>query len=105
MEAQGFELPPGYTTEIGGEQAESNDAVGDLLTYVGLLLLVMGTALVLSLRSFRSAGIVAVVGISSVGMALFSLRAFGSVLGFMAIVGTMGLIVLPLTAASLCYRQ
>ena len=92
METQGFELPPGYTTEIGGEQAESNDAVGDLLTYVGLLLLVMGTALVLSLRSFRSAGIVAVVGIGSVGMALFSLWAFGSVLGFMAIVGTMGLI-------------
>ncbi|MEM9162463.1 MAG: efflux RND transporter permease subunit, partial [Cyanobacteria bacterium P01_F01_bin.4] len=92
MAARGFELPPGYYTEIGGEQAESSNATGDLLTYVGLLLLVMGTALVLSLRSFRSAGIVAVVGIGSVGMALFALWAFGSVLGFMAIVGTMGLI-------------
>ncbi|MEO0456893.1 MAG: efflux RND transporter permease subunit, partial [Cyanobacteria bacterium P01_A01_bin.114] len=92
MAARGFELPPGYYTEIGGEQAESSDATGDLLAYVGLLLLVMGTALALSLRSFRSAGIVAVVGIGSVGMALFSLWAFGSVLGFMAIVGTMGLI-------------
>lgn len=92
MVEEGFELPPGYRTEVGGEQAESNDAVGDLLTYVGLLLLVMMTALVLSLRSFRSAGIVAAVGIGSVGMALFSLWASGSVLGFMAIVGTMGLI-------------
>ena len=92
MAAQGFELPPGYTTEIGVEPAESGDATGDLLAYVGLLFLVMGTALVLSLRSFRSAGIVAAVGIGSVGMALFSLWFFGSVLGFMAIVGTMGLI-------------
>ncbi|MEM1242434.1 MAG: efflux RND transporter permease subunit [Cyanobacteria bacterium P01_H01_bin.26] len=92
METQGFVLPQGYYTEIGGEQAESSDATGDLLTYVGLLLLVMGTALVLSLRGFRSAAIVAFVGIGSVGMALFSLLIFRSVLGFMAIVGTMGLI-------------
>ena len=92
MDAKGFELPPGYSTELGGEQAESSSATGDLLSYVGLLLIAMGTALVLSLKSFRSAGIVAFVGIGSVGMALFSLWAFGSLLGFMAIVGTMGLI-------------
>ncbi len=92
MEAQGFELPPGYTTEIGGEQAESSDATSDLLGSVGLLLMAMATALVLSLQSFRSAGIVAMIGVGSVGMALFSLWAFGSLLGFMAIVGTMGLI-------------
>lgn len=92
MAEQGFELPPGYTTEIGGEQAESSDATGDLLGSVGLLLVAMATALVLSLQSFRSAGIVAAVGVGSVGMALFSLWAFGSLLGFMAIVGAMGLI-------------
>ncbi|MEM8808233.1 MAG: efflux RND transporter permease subunit, partial [Cyanobacteria bacterium P01_G01_bin.38] len=92
METQGFELPPGYYTEIGGEQAESNDATGDLLDPLGLLLIAMATALVLSLQSFRSAAIVAMVGVGSVGMALFSLWAFGSLLGFMAIVGAMGLI-------------
>ncbi len=92
LDAKGFELPPGYTTEIGGEQAESSDATGDLLSYVGLLLVAMGAALVLSLQSFRSAGIVAAVGIGSVGMAFFSLFVFDSLLGFMAIVGTMGLI-------------
>ncbi len=92
LAARGFETPPGYYTEVGGEQAESGSAVGALLAYVGLLLLLMGTTLVLSLRSFRSAGIVAAIGIGSVGMALFSLRAFGSLMGFMAVVGTMGLI-------------
>ncbi|MGC1310120.1 MAG: efflux RND transporter permease subunit [Phormidesmis sp.] len=92
MAEQGFELPPGYYTEVGGEQAESSDATGQLLAYVGLLLVAMSTALVLSLQSFRAAMIVAFVGIGSVGMALFSLWAFDSLLGFMAIVGTMGLI-------------
>ncbi|MEO1388353.1 MAG: efflux RND transporter permease subunit [Cyanobacteria bacterium J06634_6] len=92
LEDQSFELPPGYATELGGEQAESSDATGDLFGSAGLLLLAMMTALVLSLQSFRSAGIVAAVGIGSVGMALFSLWAFGSLLGFMAIVGAMGLI-------------
>ncbi|MEO0942944.1 MAG: efflux RND transporter permease subunit [Cyanobacteria bacterium J06642_12] len=87
-----FELPPGYSYEFGGEQAERNSAVGNLLLFVPLLMLVMVTALVLSLGSFRQAGIVAVVAIASIGMALFSLKLFDSVMGFMAIVGSMGLV-------------
>jgi len=87
-----FELPPGYRAEVGGEQAEQSQAVGNLLLYVPLLGIVMMAALVLSLGSFRQAGIVAFVGIGSVGMALFSLKVFGAVFGFMAIVGTLGLV-------------
>jgi multidrug efflux pump subunit AcrB len=99
LEANNFELPPGYRYEFGGEFAERNSAVGNLLLYVPLLVLVMITALVLSLGSFRQAGIVAVVAIGSVGMALFSLKAFGSLLGFMAIVGTMGLVGIAINGA------
>ncbi|MEL7508797.1 MAG: efflux RND transporter permease subunit [Cyanobacteria bacterium J06554_1] len=87
-----FELPPGYWLEYGGEQAEQSQAQGDLVLYVPLLALVMVMALVLSLGSFRQAGIVAMVGVGSVGMALFSLKVFGAVMGFMAIVGSMGLV-------------
>lgn len=87
-----FEVPPGYWFEFGGEQAEQSQAQGNLLLYVPLLTLVMVIALVLSLGSFRQAGIVAVVGIGSVGTALFSLKVFGAVMGFMAIVGSMGLV-------------
>ena len=87
-----FELPPGYWSEYGGEEAEQSDAVGNLLLYVPLLVLVMIIALVLSLGSFRQAGIVAMVAIGSVGMAFFSLKFFDAVLGFMAIIGTMGLV-------------
>ncbi|MEL6384781.1 MAG: efflux RND transporter permease subunit, partial [Cyanobacteria bacterium J06626_18] len=74
-------------------------AVGNLVLYVPLILLVMITALVLSLGSFRLAGIVAFVAIGSVGMALFSLKVFGSLLGFMAIVGTMGLVGIAINGA------
>ncbi|WP_413162199.1 efflux RND transporter permease subunit [Capilliphycus salinus ALCB114379] len=92
LEKRNFELPPGYRYEFGGEYAERNQALGNLVLYVPLLVLVMAAALVLSLGSFRQAGIVAAVAIGSVGMAQFSLWALGSVIGFMAIVGTMGLV-------------
>ncbi|MGF1522009.1 MAG: efflux RND transporter permease subunit [Leptolyngbyaceae cyanobacterium] len=99
LAANSFELPPGYYYEFGGEFEERNSAVGNLVLYVPLIVLVMITALVLSLGSFRQAGIVAFVAIGSVGMALFSLKAFGSLLGFMAIVGTMGLVGIAINGA------
>ncbi|BAY87017.1 acriflavin resistance protein [Calothrix parasitica NIES-267] len=99
LEAQNFELPPGYRYEYGGEQAESGEATGNLMSTVGLLGLIMVITLVLSLGSFRMAGIVFAVGAGSVGLALFALWAFGSVFGFMAIVGTMGLIGIAINGA------
>jgi multidrug efflux pump subunit AcrB len=92
LEERNFELPPGYRYEFGGEQAERNEAVGNLLLYVPLLVLMMITAMVLSLGSFRQAAIIAAVAVGSIGMAQFSLWLFGSLMGFMAIVGTMGLV-------------
>ncbi|MBE9098303.1 efflux RND transporter permease subunit [Vacuolonema iberomarrocanum] len=99
LEAENFELPPGYSYEFGGEYAERSTAVGNLMLYVPLLLLVMLTALVLSLESFRQTGIIAAVAVGSIGMALFSLKIFGSLLGFMAIVGTMGLVGIAINGA------
>ncbi|NEQ44874.1 MAG: efflux RND transporter permease subunit [Leptolyngbya sp. SIOISBB] len=87
-----FELPPGYRYEFGGEFEEQNSAMGNLLLFVPLLVVGMVASLVLSLGSFRLAGVLAVVAVGSIGMALLSLKVFGAVLGFMAIVGTMGLI-------------
>ena len=92
LETEGFELPPGYRYEWGGEISESSQAQGNLALFVPILLVVMMTALVLSLGSFRQAGIVGGVAIGCIGMALFSLKVTNSPLGFMAIVGTMGLV-------------
>ncbi len=87
-----FQLPPGYSMEWGGESAERNRAVGNLFSTVGILIVLMVVTLVLSFNSFRSAGIVFLVAIGSVGLALASLWFFGYPLGFMSILGTVGLI-------------
>jgi len=92
LAAAEFKLPPGYRYEWGGELSESSEAQGNLALYVPILLVVMMTALVLSLGSFRQAGIVAGVAVGCIGTALFSLKVAGAPLGFMAIIGTMGLV-------------
>ena len=92
LAATGFELPPGYTMTVGGESAERDDAVGGLLGAVGMLLVLMVASLVLSFDSFRLAGLIGLVGLLAVGLAMLALRLFGFPFGFMAIVGTMGLV-------------
>ncbi|ABW31633.1 efflux RND transporter permease subunit [Acaryochloris marina] len=87
-----FQLPPGYSMEWGGEAAERNEAVGNLLSTAGIFIVLMVSVLVLSFNSFRSAGIILLVAVGSVGLALASLWLFGYPLGFMAILGTVGLV-------------
>ncbi|MCG8651515.1 MAG: efflux RND transporter permease subunit, partial [Pirellulales bacterium] len=92
LEQAGFELPPGYSMEWGGEAAKRNDAVGNLMANVGLLMVMMVATLVLSFASFRIAGIIGVVAFLSAGLGVGALWLFGYPFGFMAIVGTMGLV-------------
>ncbi|MDJ0897270.1 MAG: efflux RND transporter permease subunit [Xenococcus sp. MO_188.B8] len=87
-----FQLPSGYSFEFAGESAERNKAVDNLMSTVSLILILMVATLVLSFGSFRSAGIIALVGISSIGLGLASLWWFDFPLGFMAILGTVGLV-------------
>ena len=87
-----FQLPPGYSMAWGGEAAERNEAVGNLLSSVGILIVLVVAVLVLSFNSFRSAGIIFLVAIGSVGLALACLWLFGYPLGFLSILGTVGLI-------------
>lgn len=88
----GFQLPQGYSMEYGGEAAERDEAVGNLMADIPLLIALMIATLVTSFRSFRVAFIVAVVGGLSIGLGLGSLWAFGFPFGFMGVVGTMGLV-------------
>jgi multidrug efflux pump len=92
MAAKGFTLPPGYALRVGGEAAQRDDAVGNLMTSVGVLAVVMIATLVLTFSSFRLAALLAVTATLSVGLGLAALWLFGYPFGFMAIVGTMGLI-------------
>ncbi|MEM7307433.1 MAG: efflux RND transporter permease subunit [Planctomycetota bacterium] len=85
-------LPAGITLAFGGESAERDEAVGNLAASVGVLLVLMVATLVLSFQSFRRAALIGLVGVLAVGLSLGSLAFFGHPFGFMAIVGTMGLI-------------
>ena len=92
LTAADFRLPDGYEMEYGGEAAKRNDAVGNLMANVGVLMVLMVATLVLSFDSFRRAAIVGAVAALSVGLGLAAIWSFGYPFGFMAIVGLMGLV-------------
>lgn len=85
-------LPAGYALELGGEAEQRTQAVDNLIANAVVLFALMLLTLVTVFRSFRSAWLIAVVGSLSVGLGPLALHLFGFPFGFMAIVGTMGLI-------------
>ncbi len=87
-----FSLPGGYSLQFGGETEQRSHAVDKLIANGFVLFALMLLTLVASFRSFRCAFIVACVGGLSVGLGPLALLVFGFPFGFMAIVGTMGLI-------------
>ncbi|MBE9216868.1 efflux RND transporter permease subunit [Plectonema cf. radiosum LEGE 06105] len=92
LENNKFALPPGYKFEFGGEQEQRNDAVGGLVSTVGVLIILMIATLVLSLGSFQLAGVIGIVAIASFGLGLFSIWLFDYPFGFNPIIGSVGLI-------------
>lgn len=87
-----FVLPPGYSFEFGGESEERNDAIGGLISTVGVIVVVMIATLVLSLGSFQLSTIIGIVAIASFGLGVFSVWLFDYPFGFNPIIGTVGLI-------------
>ena len=87
-----FELPDGYSLQFGGETEQRTQAVEKLIANGVVLFALMLLTLVASFQSFRCALIVASVGGLSIGLGPLALSIFGFPFGFMAIVGTMGLV-------------
>ncbi|MEO1094987.1 MAG: efflux RND transporter permease subunit [Cyanobacteria bacterium J06638_28] len=96
LAAKNWQLPAGYRLEYGGEADARGDAVGNLLSAVGVLAILMTATLVLSFNSFGLAALLGSVAILAVGLAALALKLFGSLFGFTAILGTLGLIGLAL---------
>ena len=88
----GIELPQGYRLTYGGEVEARGTAEGNLFSTVGILLVLMAATLVLSLQSFTLAGAIGAVAVASVGLSMAALKLFDYPLGFMAILGTLGLV-------------
>ena len=87
-----WQLPNGYSYEFGGEAEQKSNALGSLVSTVGVIAVLMVATLVLSLGSFRLAAVIGVVAIASFGLGLFAIWLFGYPFGFNPIIGTVGLI-------------
>jgi multidrug efflux pump subunit AcrB len=92
LDEAAFELPAGYRLELGGESEQRDQALGNLVAFALPLFVVMAGAIVLSFNSFRMAGIIFAVAFLSIGLGQLGVWVFGYPMGFVAIVGTMGLV-------------
>ncbi len=92
LDERGYELPPGYRVELGGELDTNRDAVGDLMQYAPVLGVIMIAALVLTFRSVLLAGVLIAVAACSVGLAMLKTFFIGFPVSFNTILGTFGLI-------------
>jgi len=94
-----FALPHGYRLDIGGESEQRAESMGNLKSSFVVFAIAMAAVVILSLNSFRQAGIVALVGVLSFGLALFGVRLFGYPLGYMALIGSLGMVGLAINGA------
>ena len=99
LTSENFVLPPGYRMEFGGESAKRNDAIGNLLASVGVIIMLLIIIVVLSFNSFRLGGVIVLSAIQSVGLGLLSIYVFNYPFGFTVIIGLLGLMGLAINAA------
>ena len=92
LAASDFVLPVGYELKFGGESQKRSESVDRLIANGFVLFALMVVTLVVSFGSFRQALIVVAVGGLSIGLGPLALWVGGFPFGFMAIVGTMGLV-------------
>ena len=92
-------LPAGYRMEIGGDSEERSDAVGNLMSSVGLIVVLMLTTIVLTFNSFRLTAVVFAVAFQAIGLGLLCLTIFDFPFGFQPIVALVGLTGVAINAA------
>ncbi|MDJ0623779.1 MAG: efflux RND transporter permease subunit [Desulfocapsaceae bacterium] len=87
-----YTLPVGYRLQVGGDQENQSEAVGNLLLYLPVLALLTVSILILSFRSVVIAVILGVVAFLSVGVGLLATWLMGLPLSFNTILGSLGLV-------------
>ncbi|WP_394200640.1 efflux RND transporter permease subunit [Shewanella waksmanii] len=92
-------LPPGYHIEVGGESAKRDEAVGNLLSNIVLVMTLLLATIVLSFNSFRLTAIILASAFQSTGLGLLAVYLFGYPFGFTVIIGLLGLMGLAINAA------
>ncbi len=99
IEAQPVPMPAGYSLEFGGEGAERNAAVDNLMASVGVIGVLLVMVVVLSFNSFRLSFVIVLTAIQASGLGLLSVYLGGYPFGFTVIIGLLGLIGLAINDA------
>jgi len=99
LEQQQFSLPAGYRLEFGGEAAKRNNAIGNLMASIGVIMTLLITIIVLLFNSFRLGGLILLSAFQSIGLGLLSVYLFNYPFGFTVIIGLLGLMGLAINAA------
>jgi multidrug efflux pump subunit AcrB len=96
---KGYQPPPGYRLSVGGVAEESAESMGNIVSVFVFFALAMTAVVILSLNSFRQAGLIGLVAVLSFGLALLGLRIFGYPFGYMALIGALGMMGLAINGA------
>ncbi|MFN3159018.1 MAG: efflux RND transporter permease subunit [Rubinisphaera brasiliensis] len=91
LQIAGFSVPPGYSAAFRGETAARSSAIRDLTTHIVWLAGLAAASMLFAFRSFRMVFVVAGVAAISFSICPLVLAANQLPLGFMAILGGMGL--------------
>ncbi|MDR9830671.1 efflux RND transporter permease subunit [Vibrio sp. FNV 38] len=93
------QLPSGYYIEFGGESAERDESVANLMSSLSLVITLMILVVVLSFNSFLLSSIIFLVAGLAAGLGLLSVWIFSYPFGFTVIIGLLGVIGLAINAA------
>ena len=99
LDAEGFQLPPGYRLEFGGDSDARAETLRNLLSSVGLIVTLTIATIVMTFNSFRLSVIALVVCVLSAGLSLLSLAVFQYPFGITAVIGVIGSIGVSINAA------
>ncbi len=99
LDDRGFEVPPGYSIELGGDSDARSNTVGNLLASVGLIVTLTIATIALTFNSFRLTAVALVVCVLSAGLSMLSLAIMQYPFGIQAIIGVIGSIGVSINAA------
>ncbi len=99
LEQEGFTLPAGYRLEFGGDADARDSTLTNLLAPLGLIITLSLATVVMTLGSFRLAGVTFIVAGLSAGLSILSLAVLQYPFGITAVIGVIGSIGVSINAA------
>ncbi|MCR9256221.1 MAG: efflux RND transporter permease subunit [Alphaproteobacteria bacterium] len=92
-------LPPGYRFETGGDSDARSETINNLISTLGVVIVLSVATIVLTFRSYRLSIIAGIVCVLSMGLSLFALAVFNYPFGINALIGVIGSIGVSINAA------